>query len=112
MSADTFSEDSTLKITTVARVNATPAAGTAEARKNRQNRRSKGIHIISFPSLITHSEDLHSTEETSNATPVFIPGLPTLTMITVFVPAEAVRVDNIDANTSIVRYSPSEPGDT
>ena len=108
MSAEIFSNDSTLKTTTVARVNASggPAVATAVVRKNR---RSMGTHIISYPLLITHSEALHSTEVTGDALPVVIPVLHTLTMITVSVPAEAVCVDNTDVNTPIVPHSPSGP---
>lgn len=90
MSADTVSKDATFKAAAVARVAAIsgPAVAITDARKNRTSR----------------------WEDTGNAPSVGIPILPTLTIFTLSVPAEAVRVDNTHANYSIVPYSPTEPG--
>lgn len=91
MPANTVSEGATLNTTTVARVAAT--SGPVETQKNTKIRRT-----------------LHSTEDADDVRPIIVPVLPTLTIITVSVPAEAIRVGNTDANTSISPYSPSEPG--
>ncbi|KAH9062009.1 hypothetical protein EDB87DRAFT_1682355 [Lactarius vividus] len=91
MPANTASEGATLNTTTVARVAAT--SGLVETEKNIEIRRT-----------------LHSTEDTDDVRPIIVPVLPTLTIITMSVPAEAIRVGNTDANTLISPYSPSELG--
>ena len=113
MSTDRVSKDAALKTTTAARVISTSgsAVATAEAQMEKMNQRSMLNTRLSYASLIIRSQVFHS-KDADDAPPIVIPVLPTLTVVTVSVPAEAVRVDDTDAHASIVPYSPSEPGDS
>ena len=114
MSTDAVSKEDALKTVTDARVISTSgsAVATAEERMKKMNQRSMLNTRLSDASLIISSQVSHSSEDTDDTAPIVIPVLPTLTIVTVSVPAEAVRDDDTDTHASIVPYSSSEPGDS